>query len=292
MVTKQGQILASENNTIRGIGFAVAGYAFLATQDAIVKLLVASYAVPQILLMRSILIILFVFLYSKYRGNKFISINSNKSIILARSLCTFGAWLAFYTASRDLQLAEMTAIYFSAPIIVVVLSLLFLRENVSFLRWVSVVIGFVGVLVAVNPTGRAELKPAMLCLCASFFWAVSAILVRKASAKESSLNQMIWGSVIFAFFCSFAMPFVWVYPIFEDIYLIILLGAVGSLGQYFLYEGFRLAPASTVAPVEYTMLIWAIGFGFLIWNDVPSSEVFWGGALIISSGLILFRRPS
>ncbi|PVE20402.1 EamA/RhaT family transporter [Microvirga sp. KLBC 81] len=282
--------LDARSDSLRGIAFAAAGYALLATQDAIVKWLVTSYTVPQILFIRSILIVVFVISYSWFRGEASILKSPNKLALITRAVFTLAAWLTFYTAARQLQLAEMTTIYFVAPVIVVILSLVILKEHVGASKWIAVIVGFGGVLIAMDPSSRVDLVPALLVLCAAFCWAMAAVLVRRISGKETSLNQMLSGSLVFMLACLLVLPSVWVTPNIADICLMAVLGGVGGLGQFMLYEGLRFAPASTVAPVEYSILVWAVLYGFLIWNEQPSAHVLLGASLIILSGIWLVRR--
>ena len=272
---------------LAGIALACAGYSLFAIQDAVVKWLVADYSVPQILFMRSIIIVAFAaFMVRRLRHPSILKSPHRKSLVLRAGLM-LSAWLAYYSAARHLGLAEITTMYFSAPVIVVVLSIFVLKEHVGPVRWLACLGGFAGVILAANPTQAPSLVPAGMVLFAGFCWAWSVILVRLVSRTESTLNQMMATSLLFIVACGAVLPFVWKTPDLFGWVLMIGLGLVAAAGQYLLYEGFRYAPASTLAPIEYSGLVWAFLYGYLIWSDVPTLNVIVGALLIVFSSLCL-----
>ncbi len=258
-------------------------------QDATVKWLVASYAVPQVLFIRSVIIII-VALVLGGRGNiRALAHSRNKMNLALRAAVTLLAWLAYYTAARHLALAQLTTIYFAAPIIVVILSVVMLRDEIPLYRWAAVMIGFAGVVLAVLPIeSLSNLTPFALALLAAFLWAFSTILIRTISRSEPTTNLMLVSNGLFALVCGFMLLWLWKTPDLFSLSLMIGLGVAGGFGQFFLYEGFRYAPPSVIAPMEYTGLVWAFVYGYLIWADVPRSNVFVGAALILGSSLVMF----
>jgi S-adenosylmethionine uptake transporter len=272
---------------LAGIALACAGYSLFAIQDAVVKWLVADYSVPQILFMRSIIIVAFAaFMVRRLRHPSILKSPHRKSLVLRAGLM-LSAWLAYYSAARHLGLAEITTMYFSAPVIVVVLSIFVLKEHVGPVRWLACLGGFAGVILAANPTEAPSPVPAGMVLFAGFCWAWSVILVRLVSRTESTLNQMMATSLLFIVACGAVLPFLWKTPDLFGWALMIGLGLVAAAGQYLLYEGFRYAPASTLAPIEYSGLVWAFLYGYLIWSDVPTLNVIVGALLIVFSSLCL-----
>lgn len=269
-----------------GIALACIGYSLFAVQDAIVKWLVADYSVPQILFLRSIIIVIFAGIFVRRRRHPSILKSAQRGLLLTRALLMFVAWLAYYSSARHLGLAEITTMYFCAPVIVVVLSIFVLREKVGPVRWLACIGGFAGVVLAANPAEAPSLIPAGMVLFAGFCWAGSVILLRLSHA-ESTMNQMMATSFLFVVACGAALPWVWKSPDLFDWCLMIGLGCVSAAGQYLLYEGFRHAPASTLAPIEYSGLVWAFLYGYLIWAEVPTPNVFAGALLIVASSLAL-----
>jgi len=169
----------------------------------------------------------------------------------------------------------------------VVLAILILKEKVNLGRWLAVIGGFVGVVVAANPSGRAALGPTAMVLFAGFCWAWSTILIRMINRSESTANQMIATAGLFIVVCGATLPFLWHQPDLIGWCLMLGLGVTSGLAQYLLYEGYRYAPASAIAPVEYSGLVWAFLYGYVIWQDVPKPHVFAGAFLIVFASLML-----
>ncbi len=276
-----------DTKPLAGIALATAGYSCFAMQDALVKWLVATYEVPQILFMRSLVIVLVSGVLIRVRRHPSILKSPYRGTVVLRAALMLVAWMLFYNSARYLGLAELTTLYFSAPIITVFLSILVLKEAVGAGRWIACVGGFVGVAIAANPSHSPNLIPAAMCLVAGFCWAWSTILIRLVSRSESTLTQMFATSLIFGIACALSFPWIWKTPDATGWLLMISLGLIATLGQFLLYEGFRYASASTLAPIEYSGLLWAFVYGYLIWKEIPPANVFVGAFLIILSSFVL-----
>ena len=284
----------TEPRPLTGIALAAAGYCLFSVQDATVKWLVQSYEVPQILFLRSITIVAVAMVIAQRQGQPPVWKSSNKWSLTIRALLLLVAWFCYYSASRYLGLADLTTMYFGAPVMGVVLSMLILKEKVNIGRWLAVFAGFVGVIIAADPTGRADFLPSALVLFAAFCWAWSTVLIRLINRSESTANQMITTSGLFVVVCGAMLPFLWKTPDLVGWGLMIGLGLFSGVAQYLLYEGYRYAPASAVAPVEYTGLVWAFIYGYVIWDDIPQPHVFAGAFLIVcaSLGLVFWEARS
>lgn len=277
----------NEKGPLAGIALACAGYACFSLQDAMVKWLVASYEVPEILFMRSLVIVLVAGVLVRYRRHPSIFKSPYRGTVVLRASLMLLAWLLFYNAARHLGLAELTTLYFSAPIIVLVLSIFVLKEKIHAGRWIACIGGFIGVTIAANPTHSPNLIPAAMCIVAGFCWAWSTILIRLVSRSETTLTQMYATSLIFGLACALSFPWTWKTPDASGWALMLTLGVISTIGQFLLYEGFRYAPASTLAPIEYSGLVWAFIYGYVIWAEIPAVNVFAGALLIIASSLLL-----
>ncbi len=210
---------------LAGIALACGGYACFALQDAMVKWLVATYQVPQILFMRSLVIVLITGVLIRYRRHPSIFKSPYRNTIVLRAALMLGAWLLFYNAARHLELAELTTLYFSAPIMVMFLSILVLKEKIGPGRWVACAIGFIGVTVAANPTHSPNLIPAAMCIVAGFCWAWSTILIRLVSRSETTMTQMYATSLLFGLACALSFPWTWQEPDLSGWLLMIGLGS-------------------------------------------------------------------
>lgn len=129
--------------------------------------------------------------------------------------------------------------------------------------------------------------PVLLTLAAAAVWALSGVLARLISRREGTLSQMIASNGLFVLACAALLPNLWPTPDLAALALMVALGLVGGLAQVLMYEGYRWAPASLVAPTEYTAFVWAFLLGFAIWGDVPTASVWGGAALIAGAGLVL-----
>lgn len=271
----------------RGLALATASYGMFSLQDATVKWLVQDYSIFQILFMRSLVVLVIAGAIGRGAAVRDMQASRNKVGLVMRAVLVLLAWFLFFSASRHLGLAELTTIYFAAPVITVVLSVFVLKEAVSLGRWCAVLLGFVGVAVAARPGSGVPLGPALLTLGAAAVWAFSGVLARLISRTEGTLSQMIASNALFVLACATALPWLWRMPDLFDLGLMVALGLAGGLGQVFMYEGYRWAPASLVAPTEYTAFVWAFLLGYLIWGDVPVPSVWAGAALIMCAGVLL-----
>jgi S-adenosylmethionine uptake transporter len=288
------KIVGTHPGAITGMVLSACGYTMFAIQDALVKWLVASYAVPEILFIRSVAIAAVAAFFVYCQRQPSILKSPNRRTLFLRTFLVLGAWLLYYSATRHLALAQLTTLYFSAPLIVIFLSIVILKEKVTKMRWMAAIVGLVGVVIAANPANLPELVPAATAVFAAFCWAWSVILVRLVSRTESTISQMMATSLVFAVACAAMMPWFWTTPDLAGWALLALLSVVGMLGQFLVYEGFRYAPASSIAPIEYSGLIWAVLFGFIIWGEIPTIDVYIGAVLVVGSslGLIAWERRS
>lgn len=275
-------------SVLTGIALAAGGYSLFSLQDAAVKWLVATYPVPEILFVRS-LVIVAVALVAGGGGRVVGSLarSRNKLPLAVRGGLILVAWTLYYSAAAHMGLAEITTLYFAAPVIAVMLSASVLKEQVGAARWGAVAAGFTGVAVAAGPMGAAPSGPAAAALAAAGCWGTSTILVRWIGRTDSTLVQMLSSNAIFVLGSLPPLVWLWRTPDLPGLALMLGLGVTGGLGQYLLFEGFRYAPASALAPVEYTGLVWAGVYGYAIWADVPGPSTIAGAALILTGSLVL-----
>jgi drug/metabolite transporter (DMT)-like permease len=209
------------------------------------------------------------------------------SVILARSIFILAAWISYYTAARSLQLAELVTLYFAAPLFVVAISRPLLGEIVGRWRWLATGLGFVGVVIAAKPQGGVQTLPVALALFAALSWAITTVLARMLTATISTSAMMIGGNAIFFLVCGAMAPALFVWPTPGETGLLIALGAIGGLGQALWIESLRRAQASLLAPLEYSMLVYAVFWGWLVFGDWPTARTLIGAAIIVAAGLLV-----
>lgn len=287
--------LDTRDRVLAGILFTSLAYFLFTVHDAVVKLLVVAIPVWQVLFFRSLTILAGCLVV----GGRPLFADAARSPIFKpmflRSFLIMAAWLCFYTAARSLQLAELTTIYYAAPIIVTVLSVLVLKEKVPLARWGAVAIGFLGVFIACDPSNLGLSLPVLLVLAAASMWGLAIVLMRKIAQQDRSIVQMVLSNSFFLVTTGLPLVYLWHTPSLREIALLIGSGVLAGFAQFTLFEGMKRAPASVIAPFEYTAVVWSFLLGYLIWHDLPRNEVFVGAALIVGAGLIIvasehFRR--
>ncbi len=275
------------DRVVAGIGLGVLAYSLFATHDAANKFLAASLPVWEVLFFRSLTIVAGALLVGRGKLLARVVATPLKWQLLGRGGLTLMAWLLYYTASRDMPLAQLMTLYFSSPILVAVLAIPVLGEKVSAARWLALAVGFGGVSLASDPLGvHASLATAMV-LGAALLWAVAILLMRVIARREASLVQIFYQNALFLVVTGTVTLFVWTPPSPLEFGLLLLIGVFGGAGQFILFEGIRLAPASVMSTVEYTGLLWAFLLGYLVWGDVPSGPTWAGAGLIFASGVFL-----
>jgi len=272
---------------LSGSACVVAAWFLFALHDASVKLLVADLSAWQILFARSLVVLSLGGLAGGRRCLQGMISAQVRGRLLLNALIYALAWVAYYTAARDLQLAELETIYYLSPVIATVLTVLLLGEQVPLPRWIALSIGFFGVVLACRPHGLDATLPMVLLLLGAGLWAGSVVLTRQLSSAVSTATQLLFNNTVFLVVCGIAWPWWGGVPSGRALLLLLGIGLAGFVAQYLLYEGIRRARASVVAPLEYTGLLWSFALGFAIWGDVPAPGVFAGAALIMLSGLMI-----
>lgn len=198
-----------------------------------------------------------------------------------------------FTAYTLLPLADVTAIGFAAPLFIVILAALFLRERVHVYRWSAVVIGFIGVLVIVGPEARMASGATigvMYALTSAALAAVAMIFLRRMSAHEHSTAIAFYFMLTAAVIGLFTLPFGWNMPTGPEGWVLIASGVAGGIGQLFLSFSYRYGEASLLAPFDYTAMIWAVLLGYFVFGELPMANVFIGAVIVISAGLLILWR--
>ena len=200
------------------------------------------------------------------------------------------ALIAIVVALRELPLAVVVSLSYAAPLFITVLSIFLLGEKVGIFRWIAVLIGFVGVLVISEP-GFSEVNylyilPIIFCIGMAFV----TITIRKLSTSEPVWLISIFFTLTITFVSLFTIPFGWILPSLNDFILLALIGVTGGGANLLLTQSYKLSEVSLVAPLKYLSLIFAILFGYLIWDEIPSYKNLVGAALVITASLIILRR--
>ena len=198
----------------------------------------------------------------------------------------FGYW-----AISLLPLAEATAISFAAPVFATMLSAIFMLEIVGWHRWAAVLLGFVGVLVVMQPGGsNLPMDGLIVALISAFGVACVIITIRQISKTERAITTVFWFTLLAAIGTGIAVPFFASSHGPQEWMVLAAIALFGGTAQMFLTASLRVAPVVVVAPFDYIQLLWAVGFGWLIWSDVPTVATWCGSAIIIASGFYMLYR--
>ena len=273
-----------------GIFFAIFAYLAFSLLDTIQKTLIIYYSVFQILFIKYFFTFFLSLIESKRKKNFKFYLTSNWKLQLLRSLLSILESGCFILAFRYLSLADAHRIGALTPIVVVVLSYIFLREKISQRIWFAVFIGFVGVLIVMRP-GLTVFDPASLIpLAAAFFLGLYQIVTRKVSAVDKNETSLFYAGIVGMFLMGFISFFYWK-PMSVDFILMFLgVGALYSSGVYFQIVALSKARASIVQPFHYTLIFWSIIFGFLFYKDIPDLFTITGAFVIIISGVYIFIK--
>ena len=256
--------------------------------DALGKYIVATYSVGQLLLLRAAasLILLSPAIWRQCAALRNIQ---RPGLQVVRVVLSTLEVAAFFAASVYLPLADVITYYLAAPIFVTAASAIFLGEHVGWRRWSAIVVGFIGVIIALRPSTQAVSWPAMIALAGSASFAALMIITRSLRGTPDIVltSAQFCGTLLFGLI---AAPFGWVTPSLPDIGLFAAAGCISIAAALGVNRSLKLAPASVVVPYQYTMIIWAVIFGYAVFGDVPSVAMLAGAAVIIIAGLYIFLR--
>ena len=272
-----------------GIALMLLGDFLFSANDAMGKWLVATYSVGQVLLIRSIAALVVMIPMVMRAGLPTLVRLDRPRVQVARVVFATFEVLCFYAAVVYLPLADVMTFYLASPIYVAALSPWLLGERVGWRRWTAILIGFVGVVVALQPSGETLTWPALISVAGSVAFAL--MVIQSRQLRGTSDTALVFWQTAGALVAGVVLaPFAWVTPSALDFGLLSLLGVVAMVAHICINRSLKLAPAAVVAPFQYTLLLWALVFGYFIFGDVPKTPMLIGGAIIIGAGIFIFER--
>lgn len=267
----------------------LAGIFLFSVNDVLGKWLVATYTVWQVLLIRSLAALLVLAPFIWRAGWEPFRTAPKPGLQLARALFSTLEVAGFYWAVIWLSLADVMTFYLAAPIYVTAVSALVLNEKVGWRRWSAVIVGFIGVIIALRPTTASWSAPALIALGGSIVFSFLMIVTRHLRGTDDVV--LVTGQTVMALIAGLLFaPFAWVAPTAIDAGLLALLGVVAMIAHVCVNRSLKIAPASVVVPYQYTLIIWAIVFGFFVFGDVPEIAMIVGAIIIIAAGIYIFVR--
>ncbi len=275
-----------------GIASMILGVAAMSIMDAAAKWLGEGYPIVEIVFFRNLFAMApILFIVWQGGGRAALKIGWGFGYFL-RAALGMGAMLTFFTGLRTLPLAEAIAIAFVAPLFVTALSVPLLGEHVGSRRWGAVVVGFAGALVITRPGAAAFQPAALLILAAALFYALAMLVTRRLARTETTPAILLYTTAISLVASVALLPFGWRTPANDALMIFALLGLISGVGNYFMTQAYRHAPAAVVAPFDYTALIWGTIIGWLLWHELPEPHVWLGVAILVASGLYIIHRET
>tara|TARA_B100001029_G_C15020685_1_gene430350 strand:+ start:180 stop:1127 length:948 start_codon:yes stop_codon:yes gene_type:complete len=297
-----------ENNSL-AIFYIVAGMTVFSIQDTLVRILSSEVSILQIMFLRSVIGLSLLFIFLKFRKIPIIFSSEYPFLTIVRSILFMFAFLFYYTGLAYLPYAVTTALFFTTPFFITILSKLILKENIGYIRLLTIIFGFIGVVIIANPTiDSFNIFMIFPILCA-FGYASSMIIIKVTSEKDSVYSQTFHvyiATLIFAPMVSFLgaslesssanneiLNFVfraWEYNLGTQYLIIFVVGACVVAGFLLIFNAYRVGKPFVIAPFEYTILLWSIFYGWLIWDEKVTLQSWIGMAMIVSAGIFLFSR--
>ncbi len=288
----------------------VFGLFLFSIQDVVIKYFSGHYSVLQIVFIRGLValgVLMLVFRFSR----ETIAFKSRKPLLMVfRGLLGFTSYTCYYLAVAAMPLAEVVSITFTMPLFVTAMSALILGETVGPRRWCAVLIGFVGVVIILSPSGQFNSLAVVLAFGAAITYASQTILTRFLGSHDHPLTIAFNAIVIFTCASGLLSLFLfsgvitissshpslaffgrdWMQPQAVDFALMIVIGFIAAIGFYSLSKAYCTSEASAIAPFEFTYILWAVVFGYLFWNETPGPTTVFGVVVLISSSIYIWYR--
>ena len=281
-----------------GIAITLLGVFVFAGSNALSKWLAGAYPVGEILFARSIVVLAILACFIRRDDLRALREGGRPGLHFWRAMLSAVEVVCFYWAIVELPLAGGTTIYLAGPIYVTALSALFLKEDVGWRRWLAVLAGFGGVLVALQPAGLSFTIYTAACVAGSVMYAISLVITRRLRTTPTSLLVTVQVAPLLLLTALSAWPLTpptslvggWITPTPTDAAILALVGVLSMVGYLCINRGLQLAPASVITPFNYVSIVWATILGYLIFAEIPTPAMLAGATIIVAAGLYIVLR--
>jgi drug/metabolite transporter (DMT)-like permease len=277
----------------RGMWAAVGAIFMFMLMNVFAKYLSTNHSVIEIAFYRNVVacvpFLIAIFFFGR---REILVIQSKPRVVATRAILGTVTLILTLSAFSLMPMAETTVLLFAASLFIPVLGVVILKERVGPYRWTAVLIGFVGVAIMANPTGDTTTLGITVALGAALMQAIMSILLRHLGGHERPETITFYFFVIGTFLTGMALPFVSNAPTLLEIPLLFGVGLSGAAAQWLYATAMKYTPAAIVAVINYSSIVWAMLFGWLIWNDWPLPIVFVGAAVVIGSNLLIVWREN
>lgn len=275
-----------------GIAWFQVAILCFAVMDAAIKYLTADFGTWQIMFFRGFFSLIPIAMLTARSGGLGTLRTSHLLSHVGRALIGIAAAFCFFYAYSIMPLADAYAIAFAGPLFMTALSVPVLKEKVGWRRWLAVLVGFAGVIVMLRPGQGMLTLTALVPLAAAAFYALTMLYVRVLARTESNAAITFYFVTTMSIMAAIAMIPEWRTPQGWQWLLLIMVGVIGGVAQIAFTQAFRLTSPSLLAPFEYTAMIWAVLFGYLLFGDIPDKAIWIGGAIVVAAGLYIIHRET
>ncbi|MFB9947904.1 DMT family transporter [Rhizobium puerariae] len=288
-MSKRAISVLGGNAMLVGVLLMLLGDFMFSLNDAMGKWLVASFSVGQVLVIRSLGAAFILGPMLARQPLSALYVVERPVLQVLRVIFATGDLALFYAAVIYLPLADVMTFYMAGPIYVAALSHFLLGERIGWRRWLAVLLGFVGVVIALRPSSEMLSWPSIFGLVGSFSFALTLVLNRwlRATPDATLVTWQTVAGLIAGIFLSIGH---WSPFSFGQLLALLLLGIVACIAHLLITRSLKLAPASVLAPLQYTLLIWAIVLGWIFFGDLPDAQTLVGAGVIVLAGLFIFHR--
>jgi S-adenosylmethionine uptake transporter len=301
--------MPSMSDLLQAVAIIAAGKFLFAIQDVIIKQMSGGYPVHQILFIRGLVAIPVLLLLIHLRGGLGVLRRHRPALHLLRGALMLIAFMCFYVALAGTSLTTATALFFTAPFFITLLSIPLLGEQVGWRRFASIIVGFAGVIIVLRPNTGGFSYYDLLPILAAFFYSSCQLMVRVAKMTEPPALMSLYASIVFVVLgglCGFGLSGIeaapdagvsaqfllraWSMPGPADLLLLTLTGLTSALGFMCSSNAYQREQASRIAPFEYVMIVWVTLLSYLVWSELPDATTLFGVVLIVGSGIYVIRR--
>ena len=275
-------------NPIKAAGWAIIGNFFFASENAIAKVLTYGFHPVQILFFYGLTMLVMATITVARSGGIPVVKTGRFGLHTFRSLTMIATFYTYILALSYLPLADVIAIMFVTPFVAILLSILLLSEKIDVQRWFSLIIAFSGVLIIVQPNMNVNAMGVFWAAVSAFLAGLDTILTRKLTASESNVTIVFYLSLFYVVVTGIFVPFYWIQPDWNSLAVFLGMGVAGALAQFAITNAYRFAGPPVVSPFDYTMMLWGVMFGYLLWGDLPTFYTYLGSVLLLTSSLAMF----
>jgi drug/metabolite transporter (DMT)-like permease len=284
---------AQREHVVLGMSAAVGAFFMFTVMNVFAKLLSANHSVVEIAFYRNLIASMpFLILIFAFGRREILVLRTKPVLVGIRAVIGTLSLITTFAAFSLMPMADTTALLFTASLFIPVLGVIFLKESVGPYRWFAVVMGFFGVVIMAHPSGEVFTLGILVAIFAALLHAVLQIILRYLGRYESPETISFYFFVIGTFLTALPLPFIAVRPTVAEIPLFIGVGLSGAAAQWLLSVAFRNARAAIVTVFNYSGIVWATVFGWMIWNEWPVPAVMTGAAVVIASNIMMIWRES